>query len=70
MPHFYNCGEYPGMEGCPGFFVAESEQEVFKHCELHAREAHGEDPAQWSEEELQTVKNLIRRTEGPGVSPS
>ncbi len=52
------------------FFVAESEQEVFKHCELHAREAHGEDPAQWSEEELQTVKNLIRRTEGPGVSPS
>jgi predicted small metal-binding protein len=70
MPYFYNCGEYPGMEGCPGFFVAESEQEVFKHVELHAREAHGEDPAQWSEEELQTVKNLIRRTEGPGVSPS
>ena len=58
------------MEGCPGFFVAESEQEVFKHVELHAREAHGEDPAKWSEEELQTVKNLIRRTEGPAVSPS
>ena len=70
MPYFYNCGEYPGMGDCPGFFVAESEQEVFKHCELHAREAHGEDPAQWSEEELETVKNLIRRTEGPGVSPS
>ena len=32
MPYFYNCGEYPGMEGCPGFFVAESEQDVFKHC--------------------------------------
>lgn len=70
MPYSYNCGEYPGMEGCPGFFVAESEQEVLKHVELHAREAHGEDPTQWSEEERQTVNDLIRRSDGPAVSPS
>jgi hypothetical protein len=37
MPYSYNCSEYPGMEGCPGFFVAESEQEVLKHAELHGR---------------------------------
>ena len=36
------------------------EEEVLKHVELHAREAHGEDPAQWSEEEAQMVKDLIR----------
>jgi predicted small metal-binding protein len=58
------------MEGCPGFIVAESEREVLKHVELHAREAHGEDPAQWSGEERQTVNDLIRRTDGPGVSLS
>ncbi len=58
------------MEGCPGFFVADSQQEVFKHVELLATKAPGEDPAQWSEEALQTVKGLIRRIEGPGVSPS
>jgi predicted small metal-binding protein len=50
------------MEECPGSFVAASEQEVLKHVELHAREAHGEDAAQWSEEEAQMVKDLIRPT--------
>jgi predicted small metal-binding protein len=63
MPYSYTCSEYPGMEGCPGFFVARSEDEVFKHAELHGREAHGEDPAQWSEEEVRTVKDLIRPTD-------
>jgi predicted small metal-binding protein len=62
MPYSYNCREYPGMEECPGSFVAASEEEVFKHVELHASEAHGEDPAQWSEEEAQMVKDLIRST--------
>jgi len=60
MPHSYNCREYPGMGECPGSFVATSEEEVLKHVELHAREAHREDPAQWSEEEAQMVKDLIR----------
>jgi hypothetical protein len=35
---------------------------VLKHVELHASEAHGEDPTQWSEEEAQMVKDLIRPT--------
>ncbi len=62
MPYSYNCREYPGMDECPGSFVAASEEEVLKHVELHASEAHGEDPAQWSEEEAQMVKDLIRPT--------
>ena len=38
------------------------EEKVLKHVELHASEAHGEDPAQWPEEEAQMVKDLIRPT--------
>ena len=45
MPYSYNCREYLGMEECPGSFVAASKEGVLKHVELHAREAHGEDPA-------------------------
>jgi Protein of unknown function (DUF1059) len=44
MPYSYNCREYPGMEECPGSFVAASEEEVLKHVELHAREADGPRP--------------------------
>ena len=62
MPYSYDCRDYAGMEECPGSFVAASEEDVFKHVELHAREAHGEDPAKWSEEEAQMVKDLIRPT--------
>jgi len=62
MPYSYSCSQYPGMEGCAGFFVADSEQELWKHLELHGREAHGEDPALWSQEEVQTISGLIRRT--------
>ena len=50
------------MEECPGSFVAASEEEVLKHVELHASEAHGEDPAQWYEEGAQMVRDLIRPT--------
>jgi predicted small metal-binding protein len=62
MPYSYDSREYPGMEECPGSFVAASEGEVLKHVELHAREAHDEDPARWSEEEAQMVKDLIQPT--------
>ena len=43
---------YPGMEQCPGSFVAQTQDELWKHIELHAREAHGDDPSQYSEEEV------------------
>jgi predicted small metal-binding protein len=62
MPYSYNCREYPGMKQCPGSFVAASEGEVFEHVELHANEAHHEDPAQTSEEEAQRVKDSIGPT--------
>jgi len=48
------------MEGCPGYFVAETDEEVLQLTELHARIAHGEDPAAWSPQERQQVLDLIR----------
>jgi hypothetical protein len=45
-----------------GPFSSFTLRRVLKHVELHASEAHGEDPAQWSEEEAQMVKDLIRPT--------
>jgi len=48
------------MEACPGSFTAETEAELWKHIELHASTAQQEDPAKWSPEDRQAVKNLIR----------
>ncbi len=55
----YRCGEYPGMEACPGSFTAETETELWKHIELHAATAHQENPEKWSPEERQQMKKLI-----------
>ncbi|RWN32564.1 DUF1059 domain-containing protein [Mesorhizobium sp.] len=57
----YACKEYPGMETCPGRFEAETEEELWKHIELHASVAHKEDPALWSSEDRAQVEALIRR---------
>lgn len=57
----FSCSDFPGMEGCPGHFVAESREEVRKLAELHAAIAHGEDPAQWSDEDKAMVAELIRQ---------
>lgn len=56
----YNCTDYPGMEGCPGSFAAGTREEVMKHSELHAREAHGEDPMTWTADERRQVEELIQ----------
>jgi hypothetical protein len=56
----YRCGDYPGMEACPGSFTAQTEAELWKHIELHAAEAHQEDPAQWSAEDRQQIQKIIR----------
>jgi hypothetical protein len=56
----YACKDYPGMEECPGRFVAETENEIWKLMELHASVAHGEDPAAWSDEDRSYVKTLIK----------
>ncbi len=60
MSYSYRCAEYPGMEGCPGSFTSETEEELWRHIELHGAAAHEEDPDAWSEEERQQIRELIR----------
>jgi predicted small metal-binding protein len=59
MAFTYRCADFPGMESCPGSFTADTKEEVLKHVELHATEAHQEDPAKWSAEDRQGVQ-IIR----------
>jgi hypothetical protein len=56
----YACRDYPGMEACPGQFIAETEGEVMKLMELHAVVAHGEDPSAWSDDDKSYRKTLIK----------
>jgi hypothetical protein len=56
----YACKDYPGMEACPGRFVAETEAEVWKLMELHASVAHEEDPGAWSDDDRAYLKTLIK----------
>jgi predicted small metal-binding protein len=60
MAFAYRCADFPGMEKCPGSFTAETEAELWKHVELHARDAHGENPAAWSAEDKKGVKDAIQ----------
>lgn len=60
IKYSYACKTYPGMDSCPGHFVAASEEEVWKLMELHASVAHGEDPKDWSEEDRRFLKTLIQ----------
>jgi hypothetical protein len=60
MAYSYSCRNFPGMEACAGSFTAETESELWKHIELHAREAHQEDPAKWSAGDRNGVKAIIR----------
>ena len=61
MAYTYACRECPGMETCPGVFTAATEEELWQHLELHAIEAHQENPAQWTPEERQQIQDLLRR---------
>jgi hypothetical protein len=56
----YACKDYPGMEDCPGHFIATTKDEVWKLMELHATVAHGEDPGEWSDEDRAYLKTLIK----------
>lgn len=60
MLYSYRCGEYPGMEACPASFTAETEAELWKHIELHGAIAHGDKPEQWTAEEREQIKKIIR----------
>ena len=56
----YACKDYPETESCPGHFVAETEDEIWKLMELHASVAHGEDPGKWSNGDREYLKTLIK----------
>ena len=62
MQYSFGCADYPGMEGCPGTFRAATEEELWKHIELHGREAHADIPEDWSDEERRQIGDLIRPT--------
>lgn len=63
MTFSYTCADYPGMETCAGRFAAGSESELWRHIELHAVAAHGEDPGAWSEDDRSQVASLVRHTD-------
>ncbi len=56
----YACSDYPGMESCPFAVTTETEDEVWKQMELHARDAHGENPEEWSEDDRKYLRTLIK----------
>jgi len=60
----YHCRDYPGMEWCAGSFTASTEDEIWKHIELHAQMSHHKTPEQWSTEEREAVKRQMRLTLG------
>jgi len=49
-----------GMETCPGKVIAETEAEVWKLVELHAKIAHDEDANAWDEDTRKYIKTLIK----------
>jgi predicted small metal-binding protein len=48
------------MEACPGKVVAETEDEVWKLMELHAKIAHDENANEWDDETQAYLKTLIK----------
>ena len=56
----YACSDFPGMEDCPGYFRAATDEELWRLVELHAAVAHGEDPAGWTPEIRAQMKDLIK----------
>lgn len=62
----YACKDYPGMEACPGHFIAATEDEVWKLMELHAAVAHDEDPSAWSDDDRTYLKTLIKPGQAEG----
>ena len=56
----FACADFPGMESCPAHFHVESKDELFEITKHHAKIAHGENPDEWSAEDLQMVKDLMR----------
>jgi hypothetical protein len=47
MAYSYACADCEGMEACPGKVIAETEEEVWKLIELHAKIAHDENASEY-----------------------
>lgn len=60
MAYSYACADYPGMDDCPAAFKTATEEELWKILELHAMEAHDEDPAAWPQDERRLIAGLIK----------
>ena len=60
MAFSYACADYEGMESCPGKIIADTEDEVWKLMELHAKIAHDEDAKGWDDETRAYLKSLIK----------
>ncbi len=56
----YACKDYPEMEACPAHFTTETKAELWKVIELHAAEAHGENPSEWSDGDRAFLADLIK----------
>jgi predicted small metal-binding protein len=61
MAYSYACADCEGMEACPAKIVAETEEEVWKLVELHAKIAHDEDANEWDGETRAYLKTLIKK---------
>jgi predicted small metal-binding protein len=59
MAYTYRCADFLGMESCPAAFTAETEDELWRHIELHAKLAHQENPEKWSDEDRRQMKDVI-----------
>ena len=58
----YACKDYPEIEACPGYVVAEREAEVCRLMGLYSALARGEDPGAWSAEDRTYLKTLLKTT--------
>lgn len=57
MPFSLRCAD-SGVD-CPGMFVAETEQELIEHVEIHAAIAHPD--IEMTTDVLESAKTLIKR---------
>ncbi len=60
MAYSYACADFEGMEECPGKIIAETEDEIWKLMEMHAKIAHDEDAREWDGATRAYLKSLIK----------
>lgn len=56
----YACADYPGMRECPAHFHVESKDELMDIMIRHAIVAHGDSPDDWSDEEREKLRSMIK----------